>query len=135
MIEKTFAMIKPDGVSRKLSGRIIDIIELNGFSILKIEKKHLTRDEASSFYSIHSNRAWFNELIDYITSSEVVLLCLERENGISEWRNLIGATNPESANVGTIRKMFAESISSNVVHGSDSEENAEREINFFFKKK
>ncbi len=124
-------MIKPDGVSRKLSGKIIDIIELNGFSILKIEKKHLTKKEASDFYKIHSEKPWFNELIDYITSGEVVLMCLERDNCINEWRNLIGATNPSAANVGTIRKMFAENINANVVHGSDSLENAKKEINFF----
>ena len=131
-LHKTFAMIKPDGVIDKHAGQIISLIEYNGFVIRKLEKRHLSVDDVKTFYAMHKERPFFNDLVAYISSGPVILLALEKKEAVNEWRHLIGATNPTDAAVGTIRKMFAESIGRNVVHGSDSEESAERELCFFF---
>jgi nucleoside-diphosphate kinase len=132
MSNQTFAMIKPDGVCAQYTGMIIELIEKNGFSINRLEKKTLSSNEVSEFYSMHRERPFFGELVEYISSGPVILLALEKENAVNDWRQLIGATNPAEAAVGTIRRMFAESIGRNTVHGSDSDESAQRELSFFF---
>jgi nucleoside-diphosphate kinase len=128
----TFAMIKPDAIESKNIGNIISTIELNGFKILRMNKIVLSAAQAKQFYGIHKERSFFGELIDYIISGPVVILALEKPDAVNQWRNLIGATNPSNAAVGTIRRMYAESIGRNAVHGSDSEENAIIELKFFF---
>lgn len=132
MIEKTLAIIKPDAIVSKHSGSIINIIELNKFNILRIEKMHLTREQAARFYDIHKERPFFQELIDSIISNPVIVMVLEQDNAIAKWRELMGATNPAQANMGTLRKMFGSSIGKNATHGSDSPENAVIEIKQFF---
>jgi nucleoside-diphosphate kinase len=129
----TFAMIKPDAVEAKNIGNIITLIERNGFHIIRMERKVLSISEAELFYEIHKGKAFFEELIQYITSGAVILLALEKTNAVDEWRDLIGSTNPLTARVGTIRKMYGQSIGNNAVHGSDSADNARRELSFFFK--
>jgi nucleoside-diphosphate kinase len=132
-MNKTFAMIKPDAVEAKNVGDIISIIERNGFNILRMQKITLSVAQAEEFYGIHKERSFFRELINYVTSGPVILFALELPDAVNQWRNLIGATNPVNAGVGTIRRMFAESIAKNAVHGSDSNENASVELKFFFK--
>ena len=132
-MNKTFAMLKPDAIEAKNMGNILSMIELNGFTILKMHKTVLSTAQAQQFYGIHKDRSFFRELIDYITSGPVVVLALEKTDAVNEWRTLIGATNPLNATVGSIRKMYAESIGKNAVHGSDSQENAAIELQFFFK--
>lgn len=132
MIERTLAIIKPDAVSKKLTGKIIDMIEQNGFTILRMQKLRMGTDHAKTFYAVHKDRPFFGELVDFMSSGPVVVLALEKENGVKAWRDLMGATNPAEAASGTIRKLYAESISKNVVHGSDSAENAVQELRFFF---
>jgi nucleoside-diphosphate kinase len=131
-IERTFAIIKPDAVSAGHTGEIIKLLELNKFNIIRMRKVQLTKKQAETFYKIHKDKEFFPELIKYIISGPVIVLGLERENSVKEWRNLMGATNPEKASVGTIRKMFGKSITYNSVHGSDSIENAQIELQFFF---
>jgi nucleoside-diphosphate kinase len=109
------------------------LIELNGFSILRMQKVLLSKKEAEAFYAVHKKHSFFDELITGIIAGPVVLLALERDDAVSQWRHLIGATNPMNAALGTIRKMYAKGISSNAVHGSDSNENANIELQFFFK--
>jgi nucleoside-diphosphate kinase len=128
----TFGMIKPDAVFRNLTGDIIKAIELNGFKIVGMKKTQLTDQQAREFYGVHSARSFFGEMIQNITAGPVVLLALEAPNAIGLWRTFMGATNPANAEMGTLRKMFAKDISFNSVHGSDSEENAKIELNFFF---
>ena len=132
-MNKTFAMLKPDAIEAKNMGNILSMIELNGFTILKMDKTILSTAQAEEFYGIHKDKSFFRELIDYITSGPVVVLALEKTDAVNEWRTLIGATNPLNATVGSIRKMYAESIGKNAVHGSDSQENAAIELQFFFK--
>ena len=129
----TFAMIKPDALQMHHAGHVISMIELNGFEILRMVKTHLSVAQAEEFYGIHKERSFFRELIEYITSGPVIILALKKNDAVNQWRLLIGATNPANAAVGTIRKMYAESIGRNAVHGSDSIENAKIELNFFFK--
>lgn len=131
-IDRTFAIIKPDAVEAGYTGEIIKLIELNKFNIIRMKKIQLTRKQAENFYKVHKDKEFFPELIKYITSGPVVVLALEKENSIKDWRNLMGATNPEKAPVGTIRKMFGSSITRNATHGSDSPENAQIELLFFF---
>jgi nucleoside-diphosphate kinase len=129
---QTLAMIKPDAIASGLTGKIIELIELNGFSITNILKKTLSVIEVKEFYAIHSHRSWFNDYIKKLISGPVVLMVLEREDAVGSWRALMGATNPVNADIGTIRKMWGKSIDENVAHGSDSKENALKEIKFFF---
>jgi len=131
-MEYTFAMIKPDAVRAKNSGKIIDMIEANGFEIVRMEKGTLTKDEASTFYAVHEKRPFFGEMIESIISGPVVVMALQKENAVQAWRDLIGATDPAQAAEGTIRKKFGTSIGNNAVHGSDSDETAELELGFFF---
>ena len=128
----TFAIIKPDAVKNDYTGLIYDRIIKAGFQIIGAKLKKMSKEEANEFYSIHSDKPFYNELTDFMSSGYSMVLALKKENAVNEWRNTIGATNPEDADEGTIRKDFATSLSKNAVHGSDSDENAIKEINFFF---
>ena len=128
----TFAIIKPDAVRNNSTGLIYDRIIKAGFKIIGAKLKKMTKNEANEFYSIHSDKPFYNELTDFMSSGQSMVLALMKENAVDDWRKTIGATNPEDAEEGTIRKDFATSLSENAVHGSDSNENAIKEINFFF---
>ncbi|MBN1950655.1 MAG: nucleoside-diphosphate kinase [Bacteroidales bacterium] len=129
---KTLTIIKPGAVSHEHIGPILAKINTAGFHIAALKFFRLTRSQAQSFYSIHQEKSFFESLIDFMTSGPVVVAILEKEDAVAEYRKLIGATDPTKAEEGTIRKMFAESIERNAVHGSDSDENAEQECDFFF---
>ena len=131
-MERTFAIIKPDAVERNLIGKILERIESNGFKITGMKKTQLSQKEAKGFYYVHKERPFFDSLTEFMCSGSVVLLVLEKENAITAWRDLMGATNPEDAKEGTIRKDFALSIEKNSTHGSDSAENAAYEVSYFF---
>lgn len=131
-MNRTLSIIKPDATSRNITGEINSIIEKNGLKIIAQKKIYLLKNQAEKFYEIHKEKLFFNDLIDYMTSGPVVVQALEGENAIENYRRIMGATNPENASEGTIRKKFALSIQENSVHGSDSEENALKEISFFF---
>ena len=132
MYNKTFAIIKPDAVKNQYTGLIYDRILKAGFKIIGAKLKKMSKDEANEFYSVHSDKPFYDELTDFMSSGFSMVLALEKENAVQEWRNTIGATNPEDAEEGSIRKDFASSLSENAVHGSDSDENAKKEISFFF---
>ena len=132
MGNKTFAIIKPDAVKNEFTGKIYDRIQKAGFNILAAKLLKMTTEQADGFYNIHKDKPFFNELIDFMTSGPCMVLALEKENAVLAWRETIGATNPEEALENTIRKDFATSVQENAVHGSDSDENAEKEIAFFF---
>ncbi len=129
---RTFAIIKPDAVERNLIGKILERIESNGFRIAAMKKIQLSKAQAEGFYYVHKERPFFGSLTEFMCSGPVVLLVLEKEGAISAWRDLMGATNPEEAGAGTIRKDFALNIEKNSTHGSDSAENAVFEISYFF---
>ncbi len=131
-MERTFAIIKPDAVERNLIGKILERIESNGFKIVEMKKTQLSQKEAKGFYYVHKERPFFDSLTEFMCSGPVVLLVLEKENAITAWRDLMGATNPKDAKEGTIRKDFAVSIEKNSTHGSDSAENAAFELSYFF---
>ncbi|GFE62324.1 nucleoside-diphosphate kinase [Geobacter sp. AOG2] len=131
-MERTFAIIKPDAVERKLAGKILDRIEANGFAIRGMKKIKMTREQAEGFYYVHKERPFFNDLCAFMSRSPVIVLCLEKENAIADWRTLMGATNPANAEAGTIRKDFAINIEENSAHGSDAPETAAFEIPYFF---
>tara|TARA_B100001109_G_C18748475_1_gene420149 strand:- start:170 stop:598 length:429 start_codon:yes stop_codon:yes gene_type:complete len=128
MSEKTLCIIKPDAVENNFVDQINEMIESNGLSILKSKKTNISSEIAKQFYAEHSEKSFFNELVNFITSGPAVIQILEGDSCIKNYRSLMGSTNPEEAEDGTIRKKFAESISKNAVHGSDSQESAEREI-------
>ena len=130
----TFTMLKPDSVSKGNIGKIIDKIIQDGFEIVAMKFTRLSIEDASEFYSIHSERPFFGELISYMTSGPIVAAVLKKENAVEDFRKLIGSTNPIEAEKGTIRNLFADSISENAIHGSDSDENAIIESNFHFEK-
>ncbi|MDR6803339.1 nucleoside-diphosphate kinase [Dyadobacter sp. BE34] len=129
---KTFTMIKPDAVKDGHSGSIIKMIEAAGFRIVALKKTQLTSERAGEFYAVHKERPFYNDLCQYMSSGAIIPMILEKENAVADFRTLIGATNPANADEGTIRKLFAISIEKNAIHGSDSDENAEIEGNFFF---
>lgn len=129
---RTFTMIKPDGVSSGNMGKIMDMIIAAGFSIKAMKYTRLSRKEAESFYAVHKERPFFGELVEYMTSGPIVAAILEKENAVEDFRALIGATDPAEAKEGTIRKKYAESKAKNAVHGSDSDENAAIECSFHF---
>ena len=131
-MERTFAIIKPDAVERNLIGKILERIESNGFKIAGMKKTQLSQKEAKGFYYVHKERPFFESLTEFMCSGPVVLLVLEKENAITAWRDLMGATNPEDAKEGTLRKDFALNIEKNSTHGSDSTENAAYELSYFF---
>ncbi len=132
MGNRTLAIIKPDAVRDGNSGAIIDLIIKAGFKIKAMKMMHLTRSSAEGFYAIHKERPFFGELVEYMTSAPCIPIALEKENAVEDYRKLIGATDPANADDGTIRKLYAKSIQSNAVHGSDSDENATIEIAHFF---
>ncbi len=132
MLERTLAIIKPDAVSSKNTGKIIDILENNGFSIIGMKKIRLTKEQAKRFYIVHKDRPFYDSLTTFMSEGSVIVMVLEKENAIDEYRRLMGATNPEDAGEGTIRKLFGTNIERNAVHGSDSKESADFEIPFFF---
>ena len=131
-LERTLSIIKPEAVKNKISGKIISMFEDNGFKIIAQRKICLTKEQAGKFYAVHKERPFYNSLVDFMSSGPCIVQVLEKENAISENRKLMGATNPAEALEGTIRKLYATSIEANAVHGSDSEENANTEISFFF---
>ena len=128
----TLAMVKPDAVAAGKAGEILAHIEKSGFGIRAMRMLRLTRVEAEAFYAVHQGRPFYGELVDFMSSGLVVVLALEASDAVAAWRTAIGATDPAEAAEGTIRKLFAESKGRNAVHGSDSDENAAREIAFFF---
>ena len=132
MGNRTFAMIKPDAINNGHSGKILDRIINAKFKILGIKMIRMTKRQAEGFYSIHSEKPFFEDLTSFMSSGKTLVLALEKENAVESWRNTIGATNPEEAEKGTIRKDFASSLSENAVHGADSDKNALIEIGFFF---
>ena len=125
-------MIKPDAVRDGHSGSIIKMIEAAGFRIVALKKTQLTPERAGEFYAVHKERPFYNDLCKYMSSGPIVPIILEKDNAVADFRTLIGATNPANAEEGTIRKLYAKSIEANAIHGSDSDENAEIEGNFFF---
>jgi len=129
---RTFTMIKPDAVGKNYIGPILAMINKAGFRIVAMKYTKLSKDAAGKFYEVHKERPFYGELVDYMSSGSIVAVILEKENAVADFRTLIGATNPKDAAEGTIRKLYAESIAANAVHGSDSDENAEAEGNFFF---
>jgi nucleoside-diphosphate kinase len=131
-IEQTFAIIKPDAIKAGHSGKIIDLIENKGFEILRLQKGQLSPDLAELFYDVHKDKPFFNELVQFISSGPIIIMALQKENAISDWRKLMGATDPLKAEEGTVRKRFGSSIGNNAVHGSDSSETAMRELALFF---
>jgi nucleoside-diphosphate kinase len=131
-LERTFAMIKPDAVSRGISGQIISMIEENGFHIVAMKKHHITVKEAEGFYGVHRERPFFGSLVKFMTEGPSILLVLEKDSAIAQWRELMGATNPANAAEGTVRKRFAESIERNCSHGSDAVETAAGETVYYF---
>ena len=133
-MQRTFSIIKPDATKRNITGSINKIIEENGLRIIAQKKIILSQSIAQEFYSAHKERSFFNDLIEYMTSEPVIVQVLESDNAVKKYRDIMGATNPLEANNGTIRKIHALNIQENSVHGSDSEENANKEISFFFKK-
>ncbi len=133
-MEQTLSIIKPDAVKKNVIGKIVDRFESNGLRIAAMKKLQLTPQIAGEFYEVHKERPFFGELVEFMTSGPVVVMVLEGEDAVAKNRALMGATNPKEAEPGTIRADFAESIDANAVHGSDSLENAEREIKFFFSK-
>lgn len=131
-IERTISIVKPDAVGKNVIGKIYDRFESNGLKIVAAKMKHLSQEEAEGFYAVHKERPFFADLVAFMTSGPVVVQVLEGENAIALNRELMGATNPQEAAEGTIRRDFAESIDANAVHGSDSADSAAREIAYFF---
>ena len=132
MTNRTFAIIKPDAVKNNNTGLIFDHILKAGFNILSAKLIKMSLEQAEGFYAIHSERPFFSELTQFMSSGQCMVLALEKEDAVSSWRETIGATNPDEATEGTIRRLYATSIGENAVHGSDSDENAQKEIAFFF---
>jgi nucleoside-diphosphate kinase len=129
---RTFTMIKPDAVADGYSGAILKMIEEAGFRIAAIKMVKLTKERAGEFYAVHKGRPFYESLCDYMSSGHIIAAILEKENAVADFRKLIGATNPAEAAEGTVRKLYARSLQSNAVHGSDSDKNAQIEGNFYF---
>tara|TARA_Y100001970_G_scaffold68160_1_gene86840 strand:- start:426 stop:848 length:423 start_codon:yes stop_codon:yes gene_type:complete len=132
MKDKTFAIIKPDAVKNGYTGKIYDRILKSDFSIIGAKLLQMTQDQAEGFYEVHKDRSFFNDLIGFMTSGPCMVLALEKKDAVQSWRDTIGSTNPKEAAENTIRKDFATNVQENAVHGSDSNENAQKEIAFFF---
>ncbi|HMB78032.1 MAG TPA: nucleoside-diphosphate kinase [Kiloniellaceae bacterium] len=131
-MQRTFSIIKPDATRRNLTGKITALLEDAGLRVIASKRMHLTRAQAEGFYAVHRERPFFNDLCSFMTSGPVVVQVLEGEDAIARNREVMGATNPENADDGTIRKLYAESIEANSVHGSDAPETAAQEIKYFF---
>ena len=132
-IQQTLSIIKPDAVERNLVDEIKSIFQKNGFEIKDSKKIHITKDEASEFYKVHQSKPFYNDLCSYLSSGPIFVMILEGENAVLKNRELMGSTDPKNASENTIRKLYGISIDKNSVHGSDSPDNAKKEINFFFK--
>ena len=132
-MEKTLSIIKPDAMERNLEEKIKDIFSKNNFEIIKEKKVKLEKKDAEQFYKVHETKPFYNDLCDYLSSGPILVMVLKKENAIADNRKIMGSTNPQDADQGTIRKQFGISIDKNSVHGSDSKENAQKEISFFFK--
>jgi nucleoside-diphosphate kinase len=130
--QRTFSIIKPDAVRKGFTGAILAEIEKAGFQIVAIKKQAISKEQAKGFYAVHVGKPFFEGLCEFMSSGPLVLMVLEKENAIADWRKLMGATNPANAEEGTIRKKFAGSMSENAVHGSDGEETAAFEIGYWF---
>ena len=131
-MQRTFSIIKPDATKRNITGSINKIIEENDLRIIAQKRIHLSNEQAEKFYDVHKEKPFFKDLIEYMTSEPVIVQVIEGDNAIVKYREVMGATNPENADEGTIRKIHALNVQENSVHGSDSEENAIKEIDFFF---
>ena len=131
-MQQTLAILKPDCVQNKLIGEVISRLQSEGFEIVGMKMVKLTEETAGEFYAVHKERPFYAELVEFMTESRVVVLALEKENAVEELRKVIGATDPAEADEGTVRKMFAESKGRNIIHASDSPENAQIELGFFF---
>ena len=131
-MSRTFSIIKPDATKRNITGAINKIIEDNNLRIIAQKRLKLTKEMAEGFYSVHNEKPFFGDLIEYMTSEPVIVQVLDGDDAVNKYRNIMGATNPEEASEGTIRKTFALNIQENSVHGSDSDENASKEIAYFF---
>lgn len=131
-VERTFAIIKPDAVSRGLQGEILSRIHKAGFKVIAIKTMRLTKDEASGFYAVHRERPFFGELTDFMSSGKIFAMVLEAEGAIAKWREVMGATDPKKAAPGTIRRDLGTTIGNNVTHGSDAPDTAAFEITYFF---
>ena len=131
-MQRTFSIIKPDATKRNITGSINKIIEENNLRIIAQKRIQLTNEQAENFYNVHREKPFFKDLIEYMTSEPVIVQVIEGENAITKYRDVMGATNPDNAKEGTIRKIHALNVQENSVHGSDSEENAIKEIDFFF---
>ncbi len=132
MLQRTLSIIKPDAVARSLQGEILAMIQKAGLRIVAMKMMRLTRAQAEDFYAVHRDRPFYPELVDYMVSGPIVCSVLEGEDAVASYRRLMGATDPARAEEGTIRRLYAESIQANAVHGSDAPETADREISFFF---
>lgn len=135
MVEKTLTIIKPDAVKKKLVGKIIQRIEDEEFKISGLKMLHLTKEEAQGFYIVHKDKHFYDSLTDFMSSGEILVMVLEKENAISHWREVMGATDPALAKPGTLRQMYGSSVERNATHGSDSPQTAEWEIDYFYKRK
>lgn len=135
MIEKTLAIIKPDAIKKKVMGKIFQRIEEEGFTISGLRMLHLTKEEAQGFYIVHKDKPFYGGLTDFMSSGEIVIMVLEREEAINHWRQVMGVTDPAYADPGTLRRQFGFSIERNAVHGSDAPDTAEWEIDYFYKEK
>ena len=131
-VERTLCIIKPDAVEKRKTGAILARIEEGGFRVVAMRMTHLSRPEAEGFYEVHRQRPFFGELVQFMTRSPVVIAVLERDNAVVAWRDLMGATDPAKAAPSTIRKLFGSNVGENATHGSDSLDNAKREIAYFF---
>jgi len=133
MVEKTLAIIKPDAVKKKVVGKIIQRIEDEGFKISGLKMLLLTKEDAQGFYAVHKDKHFYDSLTDFMSSGEILIMVLEREDAISHWREVMGATDPALADPGTLRQMYGFSVERNATHGSDSPQTAEWEIDYFYK--
>jgi nucleoside-diphosphate kinase len=132
MSNRSFTMIKPDAFANGHSGAILDIILKAGFKLIALKMIHLTPEKAGEFYAVHNQRPFYGELVEFMSRGPIVAAILEKDNAVADFRKLIGATDPSKADKGTIRQLYAESIGENAIHGSDSDENARIESDFFF---
>jgi nucleoside-diphosphate kinase len=130
--QKTFSIIKPDAVSSGKAGKILSLLEDNGFRIVAIKMVKLSQPQAEGFYAVHRERPFFGSLVKFMTEGPVIVMALEREDAVKKLRDVMGATNPANAAEGTVRKLYAESIERNAIHGSDAPETAEQELKYFF---
>lgn len=135
MENRTLAILKPDCIKKNAAGKVIDHLLDKGFKIIACKMQRLTRNEAAKFYEVHKERPFFNDLLNFMTEDRVIAMVLEKENAVETLRKVIGATDPAEAEEGTIRKLYAGSKQCNIIHASDSDENARKEIHFFFSRK